>query len=188
MRKLYLAMGLALVAMLVAAGAAFAAYTFDPATGTGFVGKGDVQLIYGYNNQQLQTNASKIDFRAITTSETSWTCSRPAPTPQDPNREITQQRNNTTTAQGLATTVARDNSKGKNGPVTGFNLIGYDSPPTVISSDGPAEWLHVRRRQPGDDYRTYGAPGHQRRRHDLVHPTPAHNDDRLAGEARERES
>ena len=138
MRKLFLAMGLALVAMLVAAGAAFAAYTFDPATGTGFVGKGDVQLIYGYNNQQLQTNASKIDFRAITTSETSWTCSRPAPTPQDPNREITQQRNNTTTAQGLATTVARETSKGKNGPVTGFNLTGYDSPPTVIASDGPA--------------------------------------------------
>ena len=138
MRKLYLAMGLALVAMLVAAGAAFAAFTFDPATGTGFVGKGDVQLIYGYNNQQLQTNASKIDFRAITTSQTSWTCTRPAPTPNDPNKEIVQQRNNTTTAQGLATTVARDNSKGKNGPVTGFNLTGYDSPPTVIASDGPA--------------------------------------------------
>ena len=137
MRKLYLAMGLALVAMLVAAGAAFAAYTFDPATGTGFVGKGDVQLIYGWNNQQLQANAKLVDFRASTTSETTWTCSRPAPTPNDPDREITQQRSTTTTTQGLATTVTRDTSKGKNGPVTGFNLTGYEGTPTV-TTDGPA--------------------------------------------------
>ena len=135
-KKLYLAMGLALLAMLVAAGAVFAAYTFDPATGKGFVGKGDVQLIYGWNNTQLQNNAKLVDFRTSTTSETSWTCSRPAPTPNDPTREITQQRHTTTTTQGLATTVARETSKGKDGPVTGFNLTGYDAPPTV-TTDGP---------------------------------------------------
>ena len=134
-KKLYLAMGLALVAMLVAAGAVFAAFTFDPATGTGFVGKGDVQLIYNWNNKQLQDNAKLVDFRASSTSVTEWTCSRPHPS--DPTREITQERSSTTTTQGLATTVARETSKGKDGPVTGFNLTGYDAPPTV-TTDGPA--------------------------------------------------
>src|SRR5918996_4693526 len=38
--------------------AAFALVTFDPSTGTGFVGKGDVQTAFGWNNKQLQNNAS----------------------------------------------------------------------------------------------------------------------------------
>jgi hypothetical protein len=42
--------------------AAIAAVTFDPATGTGFVGKGDVQLAYGWNNAALQRNASGVTF------------------------------------------------------------------------------------------------------------------------------
>ena len=62
MRKLLLAMGLALMAMFVAAGAVFAAVTYDPATGTGFVGKGDVQLAFNLNNKQLQQNANKVTF------------------------------------------------------------------------------------------------------------------------------
>src|SRR5215218_3947508 len=127
-RKLYLAMGLALVAMLVAAGAVYAAFTFDPATGKGFVGKGDVQLIYGWNNQQLQQNANLVQFRATTTSETTWTCSRPAPTPNDPTREITQERNATTTTQGVVSKVDRVKNQ-----ITGFILNGYSGTPTTTT-------------------------------------------------------
>jgi hypothetical protein len=36
--------------------------TFDPATGTGFVGKGDIQLPFGWNNATLQANASSLTF------------------------------------------------------------------------------------------------------------------------------
>lgn len=36
--------------------------TFDTSTGTGFVGKGDVQLAFGWNNAQLQNNASGLSF------------------------------------------------------------------------------------------------------------------------------
>lgn len=36
--------------------------TFDPLTGNGFVGKGDVQLAFGWNNAQLQSNASGLSF------------------------------------------------------------------------------------------------------------------------------
>jgi hypothetical protein len=41
---------------------ASAAIVFDPETGTGFVGKGDVQRAYGWNNRQLQDNASGLTF------------------------------------------------------------------------------------------------------------------------------
>ena len=44
-------------ALLFAVAIASASVTFNPATGTGFVGKGDVQLAYGWNNKQLQDNA-----------------------------------------------------------------------------------------------------------------------------------
>ncbi len=73
-RKLYLAIALALAAMLVAASAAMAAVTFDPATGTGFVGKGDVQLAFNWNNAQLQTNASKVSFSYVETTTYEATC------------------------------------------------------------------------------------------------------------------
>jgi hypothetical protein len=118
-------------------GTALGAVTFDAESGEGFVGKGDVQLVYGWNNKQLQDNADKVDFRVSAVSETTWTCSRPAPTPNDPDREIVQERSQTTTIQGLVTTVARESSKGKLGPVTGFNLLGYEEGSTE-SSEGPA--------------------------------------------------
>jgi hypothetical protein len=133
MRKIIMLLMVALAALALSATAAFAAYTFDPATGTGFVGKGDVQLIYSWNNTQLQNNASKVDFRTSTTNETTWTCSKP--NPSDPDKpDIVNNRSNSTTTQGLATTVSRDTSKGKNGPVTGFNLTGYEGTPTTVTS------------------------------------------------------
>lgn len=40
----------------------FASVTFDATTGLGFVGKGDVQLAFGWNNATLQNNASGVTF------------------------------------------------------------------------------------------------------------------------------
>ena len=53
-----------LLAVLVvfAAVPAFATVTFDPNTGTGFVGKGDVQTVFGWNNGELQRNAGGVSF------------------------------------------------------------------------------------------------------------------------------
>jgi hypothetical protein len=78
------------------AGAVFAAVTFDPETGTGFVGKGDVQTAFGWNNKQLQDNAGLVQFRATTTSETTWTCIKESPT-GDPNKDVIQERSSETT-------------------------------------------------------------------------------------------
>ena len=49
------------VAISSISGAA-AAVTFDPETGKGFVGKGDVQIALGWNNKELQTNAEGVSF------------------------------------------------------------------------------------------------------------------------------
>ena len=136
MKRITLTVAIAAISVLALAATAIAAVTFDSATGTGFVGKGDVQLVYGWNNKALQDNASKVDFRVNSTSTTTWTCTKIVELGNGGENEIVQQRNTTTTTQGLVTSVARDNSKGKDGPVTGFNLTGYEGTPTT-TTDGP---------------------------------------------------
>jgi hypothetical protein len=125
----------AVAAVAVMATSAYAIVTFDPATGTGFVGKGDVQLVYGWNNKDLQNKANLPVFRAAAESVTTWTCSKE--NPGHPEREIVQLRTNTTTTQGLISSVTRDNSKGKDGPVTGFALKGYSGEPATIVTGDP---------------------------------------------------
>src|ERR687892_2586108 len=67
---------IAVLTALVVGAVAYADVIFDAATGTGFVGKGDVQLALGYNNAQLQANANSLVFAAVSTvvTERSWTC------------------------------------------------------------------------------------------------------------------
>jgi hypothetical protein len=133
MKRTIRGLAVAVAATMILAVGAFAAVTFDPATGTGFVGKGDVQLVYGWNNKQLQDNASTVDFRVSSESITSWTCSKPNPgNPDQP--DIVNLRSSTVTTQGLVTNVARETSKGKNGPITGFNLTGYDGSTTTTTT------------------------------------------------------
>lgn len=50
------------VCVAAAASAAYASVTFDPATGMGFVGKGDVQLALGMNNAVIQQYANQLAF------------------------------------------------------------------------------------------------------------------------------
>ncbi len=106
-----------LIAGVVAVG--LASVTFDPATGAGFVGKGDVQLEYGWNNAQLQANAATVEFRYNSSTETvtTWTCSRTNPA----GIEVVTPRNRsvTTSIQGVIDTIARERNQ-----VTGFILSG----------------------------------------------------------------
>jgi hypothetical protein len=132
LRKLSLALAAATVTALGGVSVANAAVTFDPASGTGFVGKGDVQLAFGWNNAQLNNNAAGVDFEASTVSEqeTTWTCDRDAG-PQTQEKENTV----TTTLQGVVTKVTRDNKK----QITGFGLGGYDGAPVSSEErEGPA--------------------------------------------------
>lgn len=119
--------GLALAGAIATSAAVMAAVTFDPETGNGFVGKGDVQTFEGWNNAQAQANAQYVEFRAYSESTNEWTCSKPHP---QQDRDIVQERNNETTTQSLYTTVERMRNQ-----VTGFLLM-LDNENT--SSDAPA--------------------------------------------------
>jgi hypothetical protein len=122
--------GLALAGAIATSAALMAAVTFDPATGYGFVGKGDVQLVYGWNNKALQDHADDVEFRVNSrvVTEISWICT-------NTNNETTQERERTTTTtvQGVLESVARERNQ-----VTGFILNGYDGDSIDSSTtDGP---------------------------------------------------
>jgi hypothetical protein len=112
---------------------AHAAVTLNTDSGSGFVGKGDVQSFYGWNNKALDTNASKIRFRTQVkiVTVTSWDCVTNQPngnvrTTERVRRETTQTRN-------PITTVNRDKKK----QVTGFTLTGGVPTTTPVGNDGP---------------------------------------------------
>jgi hypothetical protein len=125
-------LGLALAGALATSAAVMAAVTFDAATGTGFVGKGDVQLVFGWNNKQLQDNADSVQFQATSevVTEVSWICT-------NSNNQNIQARERTTTisVQGLVEHATRDRNQ-----ITGFNIVGYDGEPVegTPTTEGPA--------------------------------------------------
>lgn len=122
----------ACVALAVFASAGFAAVTFNAADGTGFVGKGDVQLVYSWNNKTLQDNAGSVGFRAASevVTEVSWVCTN---SKNDNTQE--KERKTTTTVEGVVDSISRD----KKGQITGFNLIGYAGGTTeTVVTDGPS--------------------------------------------------
>jgi hypothetical protein len=94
-----------------------------------FVGKGDVQTVLGWNNAALQSSASSVSFRTVSSvaSELNWTCVN------DLNEKV-QERNRTEiiAIENVFQTVARD----RRGQVTGFILEPGESRVTVVSS-GP---------------------------------------------------
>jgi opacity protein-like surface antigen len=129
--KVSLAFAAAAASAALIASSASAAVVFDPETGDGFVGKGDVQEAFGWNNKQLQDNADAVQFKVESTvvTEVSWVCT-------NSNNEQAQPRARTTTTsvEGLVESVARERKQ-----VTGFNLTGYEGEAEESSStDGPA--------------------------------------------------
>lgn len=127
---------LALGACLATAVTAYAAVIVND-DGVGFVGKGDVQLKFGWNNPQFQANVNNVIFQISSTevsvSESTWTCDRDAG-PQTQERAVTT--TTTTSIQGLLSSIARVRNQ-----VTGFNLNGFDGEPTttppVVETEGP---------------------------------------------------
>ena len=100
---------------------AFATVTFDPATGIGFVGKGDVQLALGLNNAQMQNQAGNLAFTYVKTDTyqvvNAWATGNPNnPVSLNSHLEIV------TTVVGVNSDVQYD-ARLRN-QVTGFNLKG----------------------------------------------------------------
>jgi hypothetical protein len=131
-RKMMIVVLVAMIAIMMIASTVSAAVTFD-ASGSGFVGKGDVQTMYGWNNKQMNDRAGSISFKAEqkVTENYVWECV--SVTKQ--GEKITERSNRVTTFQRpITTTVTRDN---KTGNVTGFSLKG--SPGTSTTSVNGAE-------------------------------------------------
>jgi hypothetical protein len=127
--KFGLAMTVALVLSLLITTIVLAAWWVD-GEGFGFVGKGDVQLVYGWNNKALQDNADLVQFQAasVVVTEVSWICT-------NSKNEQTQERERTTTTtlEGLLESVARDKKQ-----VTGFMLNGWDGEHVSLTeTEGP---------------------------------------------------
>lgn len=117
------------VASLAFAAPASAAVTFDPVTGTGFVGKGDVQQVFVWSNAELQKSAGQVSFatESAEVTEVSWECTN------QKNEKIQERARTTSTSKtALVSHIARDNKK----QITGFKLTG---PGQVLSSSSTTE-------------------------------------------------
>ncbi|GAA1765241.1 hypothetical protein [Kocuria aegyptia] len=114
-------------ASLAFAAPASAAVTLNT-DGTGFVGKGDVQLALNLNNAQVQNGSFVFAAVSTTVSEYSWECT-------NSNNEKVQPRESTTTTStsGLVSADARVKNQ-----ITGWDLKGYTGTLTESStSEGP---------------------------------------------------
>ena len=103
---------------LAVASPASAAVAYDRESGTGFVGKGDVQQALGWNNRQLQANAHRIDFTVETNhvARWTWTCTEDGGTGSQGAEALRLH-----TRAGFLTTTPRVHKQ-----VTGFELSDYE--------------------------------------------------------------
>ena len=123
----------ATAAALVVGGAAFAgAYTGTPLeNGQGFVGKGELQTPWGWNNQALQSKAKDVSFTVESESTYSYVCQwvTGEGTRGEKTHTVTQNR-----SASVINNVAYD-ARVKN-QITGFNLVGLSL--TTVTGEVPA--------------------------------------------------
>jgi len=98
----------------------FADVTFNSESGIGFVGKGDVQSAFGWNNHALQQNYAGVTFTFRTDVTYSATCTyiTDAGTLEEETQEITDE------IETDLTSYINSNARMRN-QVTGFFLTGY---------------------------------------------------------------
>jgi hypothetical protein len=129
-RTLFAATAVLVIGMVTQS--ASAAVTVDD-NGQGFIGKGDVQQAYGWNDRVVTEKAETLSFRAqIKTVENwEWECFN-----SNNERESARTSVETTMTRGLVSATARS----KNGKLlTGFNVTGWggDKTQTGISDPEP---------------------------------------------------
>jgi hypothetical protein len=137
---------LGLAACGAALATAYAAITFNATTGVGFVGKGDVQLALGWNNAQLQNNASGLSFTYVQARsysiECEWTTVTGGKTAKVIEHAVTH-----TFGADVNAAIAFAPRTQKQGGINGFNLNGFEN--AVVSGD-PLPALGDRATCPGE--------------------------------------
>jgi hypothetical protein len=73
MRRIITIAAVAATAIIATAGGASAAHTYDPSSG-GYTEKNDVQYTLEWNDTAAQTGAVAFEFRNVTTTTKSWSC------------------------------------------------------------------------------------------------------------------
>jgi hypothetical protein len=123
---------LTLAGLTLAATTVFAAVIFDSDTGSGFVGKGDVQLAYGWNNAQLQSKADGLSFAYEAVDVYSAVCSWKTGegTPGENEHNVSHR-------QRTGVMGAIDYDARKRNQINGFTLNGWDGSPVTVGGSVP---------------------------------------------------
>lgn len=134
MRHIIRAAVAAVAAVILTATAAGAAVTFDPETGTGFVGKGDVQTAFGWNNKVMQSNHQAVTFTYDSSAQYS----------QDCQKEGRRETRHHTFKKSVNINAAIVSDSRKTGQWTGWNLLHYGTTsgngiPTDLCTPGVGE-------------------------------------------------
>jgi hypothetical protein len=119
MRKLTLAAALAAATISTTA---LATVTFDTNSGTGFVGKGDVQTAFGWANAKAQANQNGVTFVANATIEYDVTCLWDTVTGGKTPKTI---HHSVTSTKSIASSVSVDSKNKTTGQYTGWFLNGH---------------------------------------------------------------
>jgi len=156
MKKLATGIAVGAAAIVAMSSIAGASVTFDSSTGTGFVGKGDVQTALGYNNAQMQANANSLTFtysqpatQALSQDATQagtqvvtedLTCGNNEHNTRQGTRDGSRDGNRSGNRAGiqsgsLSSSVAYDARTHRQ--VDGFNLTGFSGAATFVPSGSP---------------------------------------------------
>ncbi len=142
-----LVLSMQFVAVFLLSAVAFAAVTFDPATGTGFVGKGDVQLAFGWNNAQMQANHQAVTFKYVAAATYAFDCEWYT----GPEHNRKRHENTKTAESGINISIAADSRK--TGQWTGWHLKGFTAsvpaPAAPTDADCGAEGNEMKTLIPG---------------------------------------
>jgi hypothetical protein len=112
---------LGVVAVAAVVTTAYAAVIFDPASGTGWVGKGDVQSPFGLNNKGMQAVHTAVTFEYDDTTLYTWACEWHT----GPDHNIKHHEQDRKRTRGVQGVVGSDSRK--TGQWTGWHLTGFDS-------------------------------------------------------------
>lgn len=91
--------------------------------GVGFVGKGDVQSLFDWNNSMMQENAHLVQFRFMSAGTVYWYCTW---TTGPASNQTVHIQKRPEVSIGVNGAVAYDARRNRNGQVTGFILHGVD--------------------------------------------------------------
>jgi hypothetical protein len=96
---------------------------FDPQAGTGTVSEESVRDVLDWDQDELNENAERVQFRAASVTEVTWECT-------NHNNQVRQERSQTTTMYALVTLIERDGDA-----VQGFVITGYDDADPIVETN-----------------------------------------------------